>query len=181
VPGVPSRRAVLRTAALATTGVAALAACDDTGLGGSKSSGGAGSSKGSSPAPQTPTQDPAEVAALSAAAAALRQLSSRYAAVAKRYPALAARLSGPRALHAAHLPRLTALGGKAGTTTPPIKPVPAKAALALAELVATEQRLSVTHSTAAVARSGAAARLLAMVAASQAQIAVTLGRKAAGR
>jgi hypothetical protein len=166
-----SRRAVVLAAGAAVT----LAACDDVGLGGSPTPGRSGRS--GSPGP---TRDPAEVAALGAAAQQLRQLTNRYAAVAKRYPALAMRLAKPRALHDAHLARLRALGG-APSTLAAAKPVPPTATAALAELVATEQRLAVAHATAAAARSGQAARLLAMIAASQTQLAVSLGRKAAGR
>src|SRR6266508_3984133 len=129
----------MRSAVLAAGAAAALAGCDDVKLGGGSPSPGGSASK---PASATPTRDPAEVAALTAAATRLRQLGTRYAAVAKRHPTLAG---------------------------------------ALAELGATEQRLAVAHATAATARTGQAARLLAMIAASQTQLAVSLGRKAASR
>jgi hypothetical protein len=166
----------MRSAVLAAGAAAALAGCDDVKLGGSASPDGSASK----PASATPTRDPAEVAALTAAATRLRQLGTRYAAVAKRHPTLAGRLAKPRALHDAHLARLRALGGVPGASAA-ANPVPAKPAAALAELVATEQRFAVAHATAATARTGQAARLLAMIAASQTQLAVSLGRKAASR
>src|SRR6266508_4416306 len=125
----------MRSAVLAAGAAAALAGCDDVKLGGGSPSPGGSASK---PASATPTRDPAEVAALTAAATRLRQLGTRYAAVAKRHPTLAGRLAKPRALHDAHV-------------------------------------------AAATARTGQAARLLAMIAASQTQLAVSLGRKAASR
>ncbi len=167
----------MRSAVLAAGAAAALAGCDDVKLGGGSPSPGGSASK---PASATPTRDPAEVAALTAAATRLRQLGTRYAAVAKRHPTLAGRLAKPRALHDAHLARLRALGGVPGASAA-ANPVPAKPAAALAELVATEQRFAVAHATAATARTGQAARLLAMIAASQTQLAVSLGRKAASR
>lgn len=175
MPGPLSRRtAVLLGAGLVATATG-VSGCDDT----PSTTGPSGSSTGpGKTAAGTPTRDPAELAALRTAATSLQQLGSRYDAVLRRLPALRPRLSGPRALHTQHLARLKALGGVPAPARTPAKPVPAKSATAVSELVATEQRLAVAHATAASARSGPAARLLASIAASQTQIAVTLGRKA---
>jgi hypothetical protein len=51
----------------------------------------------------------------------------------------------------------------------------------VADLAAREQKLSVAHATAAVRVSGPAARLLASIAASEAQLAATLARKPVAR
>ena len=179
MPEQVSRRTVMRSAALAAGGAVALpvlSACDDAGLGAGPSTGTPASGQGKA---TEPTRDPAELAALRAATGHLLLLSARYVAVLKRHPALRTRLTGPRALHDAHLSRLRGLGG--GTAVPKSTPraVPPVAAKAVAELIATEQRLAVAHATAAAERSGQAARVLASIAASQAQIAIALGRKAA--
>ena len=163
-----------RTAMLLGAGLTGLVVtgCEDTSPRG-KSSG--GSSNGGQ---TTPTRDPADVAALRTAAGNLQRLVARYDAVVRSHPPLRARLAGPRKLHTAHLTRLRSLGGVPAIGKSPAKPVPAQAA-ALAEIASTEQRLSVVHATAAAQRSGDVARLLAMIAASQTQIAATLRRKAA--
>jgi hypothetical protein len=171
MPGPLSRRTAMLLGAGATGLV--IAGCEDSSPPGKPSG---GSSHGGR---TTPTRDPAEVAALRAAAGSLQQLVTRYDAVVRRHPPLRARLAGPRKLHTAHLARLRSLGGVPAATTSTAKAVPAKAAAALAELASTEQRLTVAHATAAAQRSGEAARLLAMIAASQTQIAVALRRKAA--
>ena len=126
--------------------------------------------------PASPTRDPAELAALRVAAGELQSLIARYDAVARKHTGLRTRLAVPRKLHTVHLARLRDLGGVPAAAKPNTRPVPAAAA-ALAELAATEQRLSVNHATAAAQRSGQAARLLAMIAASQTQVAVALRRK----
>jgi hypothetical protein len=175
-----SRRTVVRSslgaAALAVGGTAVLSGCEDAAPGAEPSAGGSRSGTGD---PGT-AQDPAEVAALRAATGQLTLLAARYVAVQKRHPTLAARLAAARKLHDAHLARLRGLGGSAPAPKPAAKAVPVTAAKALAELVATEQRLCTAHATAAARRSGTAARVLASIAASQAQIAVALGRTAAG-
>jgi hypothetical protein len=146
--------------------------CEDTSPRG-KSSG--GSSHG---AQTTPTRDPADVAALRTAAGNLQHLVARYDAVIRSHPPIRARLAGPRKLHTAHLTRLRSLGAVPTSGKPTAKAVPAQA-VALAEIASTEQRLSIVHATAAAQRSGETARLLAMIAASQTQIAAALGRNAA--
>lgn len=161
-----------RTAMLLGAGLTGLVVtgCEDTSP--------RGKSSGGSNGQTTPTRDPADVAALRTAAGNLQHLVARYDAVIRSHPPLRARLAGPRKLHTAHLTRLRSLGGVPATDKATAKPVPAQAA-ALAEIATTEQRLSVVHATAAAQRSGDVARLLAMIAASQTQIAATLRRKAA--
>jgi hypothetical protein len=183
MPGSVSRRTVVRSATLATALALAgsLAGCEDTPSASGPSGPSGGKSGQGSTDNSTPTRDPAELAALRSAAGSLQQLSSRYDAVLRRHPALRSRLGGPRALHTQHLARLRSLGGTPAPAKSAAKAVPAASATAVAELVATEQRLAVAHATAATQRSGAAARLLASIAASQTQIAVTLGRKAPAR
>jgi hypothetical protein len=182
-----SRRTVVRSslgaAALAAGGTAVLSGllsgCEDAEPGAEPSGSGSRSGTGRT-SDSGPTQDPAEVAALRAATAQLTVLSARYVAVQKRHPALATRLAGPRKLHDAHLARLRGLGGSVPAPKSAPRAVPPTTAKALAELVTTEQRLATAHAAAAAQRSGQAARVLASIAASQAQIAVALGRKAAG-
>lgn len=182
-----SRRTVVRSslgaAALSAGGAAVLSGvlsgCEDVSSGSDPSRDATRSSAGRT-SDSGPTRDPAEVAALRTATGQLTLLSTRYVAVLKRHPALAGRLAAPRKLHDAHLARLRGLGGSAPAPKAAPKPVPPTTAKALAELVATEQRLATSHATAAAQRSGQVARLLASIAASQAQIAVALGRKAAG-
>jgi len=155
--------------------VATLSGCEDTPSG----TGPSGSPvKPGKSAAGTPPRDPAELAALRSAATSLQQLGSRYDAMLRKHSALRPKLSGARALHTQHLARLKTLGGVPAPVKTPAKAVPAKSAAAVSELVGTEQRLAVAHATAASARSGPAARLLASIAASQTQIAVTLGRRA---
>lgn len=148
-----------------------LVGCEDSPPRGGPSPG--ASSRGGTTAP---TRDPAELAALRVAAGDLQTLVARYDAVSRKHTALRTRLAAPRKLHTVQLARLRDLGGVPAAIKPNTRPVPAAAA-ALSELAASEQRLAVTHATAAAQRSGQAARLLAMIAASQSQVAVALRRK----
>lgn len=148
-----------------------LVGCEDTAPRGKP-----GQSTSSRGGPPTPTRDPAELAALRVAAGDLQTLVARYDAVSRRHSALRTRLAAPRKLHTVQLARLRELGGVPAAAKPNTKPVPAAAA-ALTELAATEQRLAVNHATAAAQRSGRTARLLAMIAASQTQVAVALRRR----
>ena len=165
-----SRRLAVRLGA-GTVGVL-LVGCEDSAPSG-RSSPGASSRTGAA----SPTRDPAELAALRVVAGNLQTLVARYDAVSRRHPALRTRLAAPRKLHTVHLTRLRELGGVPGASKPTTRPVPRAAAAAIGELAATEQRLSVNHVTAAAQRSGQAARLLAMIAASQTQVAVALRRR----
>ncbi len=164
-----SRRLAVQLGA-GTVGVL-LVGCEDSAPRGGASPG--ASSRGG---PPSPTRDPAELAALRVAAGNLQTLVARYDAVSRKHTALRTRLAAPRKLHTVHLARLRELGGVPAAIKPNTKPVPAAAA-ALTELAASEQRLAVNHATAAAQRSGQTARLLAMIAASQSQVAVALRRK----
>lgn len=177
MPSYPPRRAVVRALALTAAAAALASGCDDAGPGGSGRSGSPGG-----PA-ATPTRDPQVVAAMRAADGRLRQLATRYDAVVRRHPRLATPVAAARRHHAVHLARVRALGGIAATPAPkptapavPATAVPATAAAALDELAATEQRQAIAHATAAPKLSGEPARVLAMLAASQTQLAVALGR-----
>lgn len=145
----------------------AVAGCDDT--------------PGSAPTSTSPrpgasnSQDPATVAALLTAATQIQQASGRYAAVVRRHPALGRQLAPAVKHRTAHLARLKALGGAAPTAAA-VKAVPATPAAAVADLVAREQALAVAHGTAAARLSGEPARVLAMIAAGESQLALTLGR-----
>jgi hypothetical protein len=169
-----SRRAVLRTAAIATGLSAVLAGCDDEPHRTPGSTEGPGGD--SRPVPST---DPEIVAALQAAANQVQQLTLRYNAVGQAFPGLRARLATGVKYHASHLARLTELGGLQSPEPGKLPPLPKRSVKALAELAGREQALAVAHATAAAKLSGQAARLLASIAASESQLAATLTVKAA--
>ena len=129
----------------------------------------------------TPSRDPVVVAALRTAATQIQQVADRYPAVVRRHPALRAQLAPAVQHRTAHLARLKELGGTAAPATGQPKPVPATAPAAVAELVAREQALAVAHATAAVKLSGEPARVLAMIAAGETQLAVTMNRRPVSR
>lgn len=162
------RRAVLLTAAGA---IVALTGCDDVRSGGSTPSGSAAAS--GSP---TPSHDPAVVAAAGAAATQIQQIVAQYTAVARRHPSVRTQLATPQANRAAHLTRLRRLGAPAPKPVKAAAKLPAQPKAALQDLAGREQKLSVAHATAASALSGQAARVLASIAAAEAQLATTLGR-----
>lgn len=172
-----SRRAVLRTAAIAGS-AALVAGCDDeppgTGTPGA-SPGADGTSQ-----PPSPSTDPAVVAALTAAATQVQQIAQRYSSVSKAFPVLRGRLTLGAKHRATHAARLRQLAGVAAPAPGKLPPLPKTAAAALAELASREQKLSVAHATAAAKLRGEPARVLAMLAASESQLAATLRRKAAG-
>jgi hypothetical protein len=124
--------------------------------------------------PPSPSTDPAVVAALTTAATQVVQIAERYGSVSKSYPALRTQLATAIKYRAAHLAKLTEVGGFAAPQ--PVKPpaLPKTAAAALAELMGREQKLSVAHATAATKLTGEPARLLAMLAASESQLAAAL-------
>jgi len=124
--------------------------------------------------PPSPSTDPVVVAALTTAATQVVQIAERYGSVSKSYPALRTQLATAIKYRAAHLAKLTEVGGFAAPQ--PVKPpaLPKTAAAALAELMGREQKLSVAHATAATKLTGEPARLLAMLAASESQLAATL-------
>lgn len=169
-----SRRSVIATAAL-VPGVVALAGCKDD-QPGSSTPGAVNPTSSGQPAEETPTVDPAIVAALSTAAAQVTQLSLRYAGMSRKFPALRTQLAAGAKYHASHLAKLketagvTAAAGKAPA-------VPSTSAAALIALANQEKAASIAHAAAAAKVSGAPARLLAMIAAAETQLASTLTPK----
>jgi hypothetical protein len=174
-PQLLSRRTALRAAALAAGTATLVAGCDDS----PGQSGTQGATKGPDgmEQPPSPTKDPAVVAALSLAATQVAQLSLRYSSVRQAYPALRTQLATAVTYHADHAAKLKEAAGTEPALPGKLPAVPKDAAAALADLSSRELKLSVTHATAAVKLSGAPARLLAMVAASESQLAATLTKK----
>lgn len=125
------------------------------------------------PTPPPPSTDPVVVAALTAAATQVQQLSLRYSAISQAFPKLRAQLATGVKLHAAQTAELKKVGGFEPPQPGKLPALPKDAAAALADLAGREQKLSVSHATAAVQVSGEAARLLAMLAASESQLAAT--------
>lgn len=165
-----TRRAALQTAAMLSAAVV-LAGCDDDPSG----SGTPGAPKSSDqPAEETPSTDPAIVAALSTAAAQVTQLSLRYAAVRQKFPDLRNQLAAGAKFHAAHLARLKETGGVAPPAAAKLPALPSKSPAAVTDLAKREKAAAVAHAAAAAKVSGEAARLLAMIAASETQLAAKL-------
>ena len=168
-----SRRRALATAAL-VPGMVALAGCKDAA--GSGTPGAVNPTSSGKSAGETPTTDPAVVAALSTAAAQVTQLSLAFAGVSRKFPALRTQLAAGAKYHASHLAKLketqgvTAAAGKAVA-------VPSTAQAALAALTKQEKAAAVAHAAAAAKLSGAPARLLAMIAAAETQLGTTLAPK----
>ena len=177
VPNEPrlSRRRALQTAA-ALSGVVVLAGCDDD-PGGSGTPGAAKNSKSGRPAEETPSTDPVVVAALSTAAAQVTQLSLRYAGVSQKFPALRTRLAAGSKYHASHLARLKETAGVQPPAPGKLPALPSASSAALADLAKRETSAAVAHAAAAAKVSGEAARLLAMIAAAETQLAATLSPK----
>lgn len=175
-----SRRTTLRTVALSAGTTTLLAGCKDDSreptAGDSKS----GSTKGPDGKPE-PSTDPAVVAAMSAAAGQVAQVAQRLTAASKLYPALRTQLTTAAKYHAQHLAKLNEVSGTGPATAPPLPALPKGSTAALADLATREQKLSVAHATAAAKLSGPNARLLAMVAAAESQLAtsMTVKKKAA--
>ncbi|MFI7060816.1 cell division protein FtsK [Kribbella sp. NPDC050124] len=173
-----SRRAALTTAAL-LPGAVVLTACDDN-PSGSGTPGAVNDSKSGQPAEETPSTDPVVVAALSAAAAQVTQLSLRYSTITRKFPAVRTQLAAGAKYHAAHLTRLKETAGvqAAAAGTAPV--LPSTSAAALADLAKREKAAAVAHAAAAAKLAGAPARLLAMIAAAETQLAITLTPKKKG-
>jgi hypothetical protein len=178
VPNEPlrlSRRAALATAALIPA-TAVLAGCDDA-PGGSGTPGAAKNSESGRPAEETPSTDPVVVAALSTAAAQVTQLSLRYAGAGQKFPALRTRLAAGAKYHAAHLARLKETAGVQPAAAGKLPALPSTSAATLTDLAKREQAAAAAHAAAAAKLSGAPARLLAMIAAAETQLAVALTPK----
>jgi hypothetical protein len=148
-----------------------LTGCDDT----KDRSGtpGAGEGTGGTSAPP-PSTDPVVVAALTSAATQVAQLSLRYSQVIQAYPKLRSQLAAGVKNHAAQFAELKEVGGFEPPQPGKLPAVPGSSAAAVADLAGREQKLSVGHATAAAKLSGEAARLLAMLAAAESQLAATL-------
>jgi hypothetical protein len=136
---------------------------------------------GGSPAAVPTTPPPPDP--LLAELAQEQRLVAVYDATATRYPALRARLAGPRADHAEHAAALTRLLGRpaglpspAATATASAAPVlvAKTAAAALVGLRAAERAAASARGTAALTASADRARLLAGISASEASHLVVL-------
>ncbi|GAA1513199.1 cell division protein FtsK [Kribbella lupini] len=165
-----------RRAALVAAGVAVLVSgCDDD----KPATGTPGASEGpdGSVQPPAPSTDPAVVAALTAAATQVAQIALRVSAAGQALPALRAQLAPAVQSHAAHAAKLKQLSGVDAPQPGKLPPLPKAPTAVLADLAAREQKLSVAHATAAGKLTGQAARVLAMIAASESQLAATLTPK----
>ncbi|WP_328998891.1 cell division protein FtsK [Kribbella sp. NBC_00709] len=172
-----TRRAAVVTAAL-VPGALALTGCKDDAAAGSGTPGAVNGAPSSSqsPAEETPTVDPAVVAALSAAATQVTQLSQLYATVSRKFPALRGRLAAGAKYHVSHLAKLKETQGVAAKAATTIA-APAGSVAALTTLAKQEAIAAVTHAAAAAKLSGAPARLLAEIAAAETQLSTTLTPK----
>ncbi|WP_350276984.1 cell division protein FtsK [Kribbella sp. HUAS MG21] len=173
----PSRRAVVVTAVL-LPGAVALTGCEDepagTGTPGAVNS--APPSQG--PAEETPSVDPAVVAALSTAATQLTQLSQLYATSSRKFPTLKAQLAAGAKYHSSHLAKLKETAGVTAKATTAVAPAKSAQA-ALSAISKQEKALAGAHAAAAAKLSGAPARLLAQIAASETQLGAALAPKLA--
>jgi hypothetical protein len=169
---VVSRRTTLRTVALSAGTTALLAGCKDD-PGESAGGGDSTNAKGPDGKPE-PSADPAVVATMSAAAGQVAQVAQRLTAASKLYPALSPQLTTAAKYHAQHLAKLNEVSGTGPSTAAPLPALPKGSAAAMADLATREQKLSVAHATAAAKLSGPNARLLAMVAAAESQLATSL-------
>jgi hypothetical protein len=156
------------TAAL-VPGAVALTGCKDEPAAGA---GTPGAVNGKPSTSQGPAVDPAVVAALSGAATLVTQLSQLYATASRKFPVLRARLAAGAKYHASHLAKLKETQGVAARAAKAA--VPASSQAALAAIARQEKAAAVAHAAAAAKLSGAPARLLAEIAASETQLASTL-------
>ena len=171
-----TRRAVVVTAAL-VPGVVALGGCkDDPAAGGGTPGAANGAPSSQGPAEETPAVDPAVVAALSTAATQVTLLSQLFATASRKFPALRTQLAAGAKYHASHLAKLKETPGVAAAASK-APAVPSTSAAALTILAKQEKLASTAHATAAAKLSGAPARLLAMIAAAETQLATTLTPK----
>ncbi|MFK4089847.1 cell division protein FtsK [Kribbella sp. NPDC020789] len=166
-----SRRVALRSVAL-VSGAVLVAGCKDD-QAGSGTPGAVDPESGKTVPADKPAVDPAVVAELSTAAGLVSGLASQYTLVGTKYPALKAKLAAGAKFHAGHLAKLQETEGVTAAK-PAAKPAAATAAAALAALGQLEKQASVAHAAAAAKLSGPQARLLAMIAASELQLASTL-------
>jgi hypothetical protein len=154
-------------------GAVALTGCKDDPDAGSGTPGAVNGTRSTQgPAEETPTVDPAVVAALSTAATQLTQLSQLYATASRKFPALRTKLAAGAKYHASHLAKLKETDGVAAKAVQAASAASAPAALAA--IAAQEKAMSVAHAAAAGKLSGAPARLLATIAAAEVQLGSTL-------
>ncbi|MGC4942727.1 cell division protein FtsK [Kribbella sp. DT2] len=170
-----SRRAALRTVAAVAGAAVLVSGCDDD----KPATGTPGASEGpdGSVQPPAPSTDPQTVTALTAAGTQIAQLALRVSSAGQTLPALRGQLAVAVQSHAAHSAKLKELAGTEPPQPGKLPPLPKASAAVLADLAAWEQKLSVAHATAAGKLSGEAARVLAMIAASESQLAATLTPK----
>ncbi|GAB3926709.1 hypothetical protein GCM10029976_021820 [Kribbella albertanoniae] len=166
-----SRRVALQSTGLAV-GVFVLAGCKDD-QAGSGTPGVVDPEYGKT-LPGAPTVDPAIVAALSSAAGLVSSLTAQYTLVGTKFPALKPKLAAAVKFHAGHLAKLQETTGVTVPKAAKLPAVPAQSAAALALLAKQEKAASIAHAAAAAKLSGSAARLLAMIAASEVQLGATL-------
>jgi hypothetical protein len=177
---VITRRAIIVTAAV-VPGAVALAGCKDDQATGSTPGAVNRTAPGQQPTSEaTPTVDPAIVAALSTVATQVTSLAAAYAGVSRKYPALRAQLAAGAKYHAGHLAKLKETSGVAATAGKALA-VPATPVAALAGLATQEKAAAIAHTAAATKVSGEPARLLAMIAAAETQLGMTLAPKKANR
>ncbi|MFB6722708.1 cell division protein FtsK [Kribbella sp. NPDC056345] len=167
-----SRRVALQSTGLAA-GMLVLAGCKDD-QAGSGTPGVVDPDTGKTVPGDAPTVDPAVVAALSSAAGLVSSLTAQYTLVGTKFPALKPQLAAAAKFHAGHLAKLQETAGVTVPKAPKAPPVPAKPVAALALLAKQERAASTAHATAAAKVSGPPARLLAMIAASEIQLAAAL-------
>ena len=169
-----TRRAAVVTAVL-VPGAVALTGCKDDAAAGAGTPGAVngGPSSSQNPAGETPTTDPAVVAALTVAATQVTQLSQLYANVSRKFPALRAQLAAGAKYHASHLVKLKETDGVAAKAAKAVV-VPTSSVAALTTLATREAAAAATNAAAAAKLSGAPARLLAEIAAAQTQLSSTL-------
>jgi hypothetical protein len=169
-----TRRAAVVTAVL-VPGAVALTGCKDDAAAGAGTPGAVngGPSSSQNPAGETPTADPAVVAALTVAATQVTQLSQLYANVSRKFPALRAQLAAGAKYHASHLVKLKETDGVAAKAAKAVV-VPTSSVAALTTLAKQEAVAAATNAAAAAKLSGAPARLLAEIAAAQTQLSSTL-------
>jgi hypothetical protein len=169
-----SRRTTLRTVALSAGTTTLLAGCKDDPGGATPGSGDTGNGTKGPDGKTEPSTDPAVVAAMSAAAGQVAQVAQRLTAASRLYPALRTQFATAAKYHAQHLAKLNEVSGTGPATAPPLPALPKGAEAALADLATREQKLSVAHATAASKLSGPNARLLAMIAAAESQLATSM-------
>ncbi|WP_405057923.1 cell division protein FtsK [Kribbella sp. NBC_01505] len=167
-----SRRVALQSAAL-TSSVLLLAGCKDD-QAGSGTPGAVDPGTGKTVPGNTPTVDPAVVAALTTAAGVVSSLAAQYTLVGTKFPALKPKLAAALKFHTGHLAKLQETAGVTVPKAATAPTVPPQSAAALALLAKQEKAASIAHAAAAAKASGPAARLLAMIAASEVQIGSTL-------